>query len=108
MKPGAYLRIAVPDGYHESEEYISSVKPGGHGNGSDDHKILYTYQSMCKAMEEVGFKVNLLEYFNEKKEFVMNPWDKKQGNIRRSRYNDPRNTADKIVYTSLIVDAVKP
>ena len=108
MKPGAYLRIAVPDGYHESKEYISSVKPGGHGNGSDDHKILYTYQSMSKAMEEVGFKVNLLEYFNEKKEFVMNPWDKKQGNIRRSRYNDPRNTADKIVYTSLIADAVKP
>lgn len=108
MKPGGYLRIAVPDGYHADEDYINRVKPGGYGNGSDDHKILYNYQSFSAVMKEVGFQVNLLEYFNEKKEFVYNPWDKKQGNIRRSRYNDSRNTADKIVYSSLIIDAVKP
>ena len=33
------IRIAVPDGFHADENYISIVKPGGTGEGAEDHKI---------------------------------------------------------------------
>lgn len=46
IKPGGYLRLAVPDGYHPSEEYINRVKVGGTGEGSKDHKVLYNYETL--------------------------------------------------------------
>ena len=37
------IRIAVPDGFHKDKNYINTVKPGGTGEGADDHKNLFNY-----------------------------------------------------------------
>jgi predicted SAM-dependent methyltransferase len=39
LKPGGYLRIAVPDGNNPDLEYIAYVKVGGCGAGAEDHKV---------------------------------------------------------------------
>jgi predicted SAM-dependent methyltransferase len=108
LRPGGYLRIAVPDGFHPKKEYIDYVKPGGTGNGADDHKILYNYQSMTKSLEQAGFFVDLLEYFDENGQFHERELREEEGFIKRSKYNDSRNTNGELNYTSLIVDAIKP
>lgn len=107
LEEGGYFRIAVPDGYNPSEEYINYVKPGGTGKGSDDHKVLYTYKTLSKILEIAGFKVKLLEYFDENGQFHFNDWNKDDGLILRSKRFDPRNAGDKLGYTSLIIDAIK-
>ncbi len=107
LKKGGRLRIAVPDGFHPNPSYIEHVKPGGIGPGADDHKILYTYKSMSAILEQAGYKVELVEYFDENGTFHQNAWDKEQGFIHRSIKNDRRNTDGKPNYTSLIVDGIK-
>jgi predicted SAM-dependent methyltransferase len=107
LKPGGYLRIAVPDGFHPKKEYIEFVKPGGTGNGAEDHKILYNYQSMSESLYLAGFKVKLLEYFDEGGHFHAASWNPEDGFIKRSKRFDPRNVNGELNYTSLIVDAVK-
>ena len=106
-KGGGTLRIAVPDGFHPSPAYIDMVKPGGSGAGADDHKLLYNYKSMTQMLEQAGFKVNYLEYFDENGEFHAQNWDIGAGFINRSIRYDRRNVDGKPNYTSLIVDAVK-
>lgn len=108
LKPGGYLRIAVPDGYSPDMDYINKVKPGGTGLGSDDHKVLYNYQSLSNILKSVGFEVRILECYDEKGQFIYNEWDPKSGMVHRSKRFDERNQAGKLVYTSLILDAVKP
>lgn len=108
LKPGGFLRIAVPDGFHASPEYIERVRPGGTGEGADDHKLLYDYRLITKELEKVGFEVSPLEYFDEQRVFHQNPWDPEDGFIGRSAKFDKRNQDGKLVYTSLLVDAVKP
>lgn len=108
LKPGGHLRIAVPDGFNPKKEYIDYVKPGGSGAGADDHKILYTYQSMSEMLQRAGFTVRLLEYFDENGKFHHNPWDAKDGMVWRSQDHDKRNMNGELNYTSLIVDAIKP
>jgi predicted SAM-dependent methyltransferase len=108
LKKGGYLRCAVPDGLHPDPEYIEYVRPGGNGNGADDHKILYTYHTFKAIFEKAGFQVNLLEYFDESGTFQFNEWDVKKGKVRRSKRFDPRNAGGELKYTSLIVDAIKP
>jgi len=107
LKKGGKLRIAVPDGFHPDATYIENVRPGGKGVGSDDHKILYTYKSMKDRLEAAGFKVDLVEYWDEHGTFQFKDWDPADGYIKRSRLNDPRNQKGELVYTSLFVDAVK-
>ena len=107
LKPGGFLRVAVPDGYNPSEEYINYVKPGGTGNGADDHKILYNYKLMSGFLHEIGFTVKLLEYFDENGQFHKTPWKPEDGMIRRSADHDSRNRDGKLGYTSLIIDAYK-
>ena len=108
MAPGGTLRIAVPDGYHPDKDYIDWVKVGGNGFGADDHKILYNYYIMKTKLEKVGFKVELLEYWDENGVFHFTDWSSEAGFIRRSKNNDERNQSGKLKYTSLIVDAIKP
>lgn len=108
LKEGGVLRIAVPDGLHTDKEYVNYVKPGGHGRGSDDHKILYTYTTMKERLEKAGFQVNLLEYWDEEGVFHYSDWTNDAGKIIRSKRYDERNQNGKLAYTSLIVDAVKP
>ena len=107
LKPGGFLRVAVPDGFNPSEEYIEYVKPGGTGNGADDHKILYNYKLMSDFLINIGFEVKLLEYFDENGKFHKFPWKPEDGMIRRSADYDSRNQNGKLGYTSLIIDAYK-
>ena len=65
IKPGGYLRIAVPDGLHPDPDYIEFVRPGGPGPGASDHKLLYTYQTLSEMLQSVGFQVDVLEYYDE-------------------------------------------
>lgn len=107
LKPGGVLRVAVPDGFSPDEEYINLVKPGGTGMGADDHKLLYNYKIMSEYLENVGFKVHPLEYFDENGQFHKAPWKIEDGMIRRSADHDRRNQNGKLGYTSLIIDAIK-
>ena len=108
LKPGGYLRVAVPDGLHPDPAYIEEVRPGGSGPGANDHKVLYTYASFRELFANLGFDVRLLEYFDEQGQFQCNDWDRSDGMIQRSKRFDPRNSAKQLSYTSIILDAVKP
>lgn len=107
LKKGGVLRLAVPDGLHPNQEYIDYVKPGGNGAGADDHKILYDYKIMTERLEDVGFQVELLEYWDEEGEFHFKDWTDDGGHIRRSKRYDQRNQNGNLNYTSLIIDAIK-
>jgi predicted SAM-dependent methyltransferase len=107
LKHGGYLRIAVPDGNHPDKNYIDYVKPGGSGEGSDDHKVLYTIATMKQMLEEVGFEVRALEWFDENGQFHFKEWNPEDGMVSRSSRFDDRNKNGELNYTSLIVDAIK-
>ncbi len=108
LQPGGYLRLAVPDGLHPDDAYREWVRPGGSGAGADDHKVLYTHQSLAQMLAAAGFVVELLEYFDAAGNFHAVDWDPAAGMIHRSRRFDERNRAGPLRYTSLIVDARKP
>jgi predicted SAM-dependent methyltransferase len=108
LKQGGVLRIAVPDGLHTDTDYIAQVKPGGHGPGADDHKVLYDYRTLSALLEQAGFRVRLLEWFDEQGQFHHEDWDAADGYIMRSTRYDQRNRGSPTTYTSLIIDAVKP
>ena len=108
LKQEGYLRIAVPDGYFPDPAYIEHVRPMGSGPGAHDHKILYTYKTLSDLFASCGFKVTLLEFWDEQGKFHYTPWSAEGGLVRRSRWHDPRNNEEEITYTSLILDAKKP
>jgi predicted SAM-dependent methyltransferase len=107
LRPGGYIRVAVPDGLHPDPSYIEYVRVGGSGPGSDDHKVLCTYESLRSLFEAADFNVHLLEYFDEKGEFHFKEWDPENGKIHRSKLWDKRNKGGKLNYTSIIIDAFK-
>lgn len=107
LKKNGRLRIAVPDGNHPNKDYIDYVKPNGSGIGSDDHKILYNYCSIKERLENAGFRVELLEYWDENGKFHYIDWTNEHGKVRRSRRYDSRNSNEELNYTSLIIDAIK-
>ncbi|MCI5164702.1 MAG: hypothetical protein D3903_01110 [Candidatus Electrothrix sp. GM3_4] len=108
LMPGGLLRVAVPDGFHDDQEYINYVKPGGTGIGSDDHQVLYNYQTLSDLFKKAGFEITVLEFFDENGIFNYQEWTIDNGFVVRSTRFDPRNTINKTAYTSLIVDGVKP
>lgn len=108
LKHGGYLRVAVPDGYHPDPDYIEWVKPGGNGPGSDDHKVLYTFDTFKEVFSSAGFDVYLYEYFDEQGVFHELDWDPENGMVQRSRRFDDRNADGNLRYTSIIADALKP
>lgn len=108
LKQGGVLRIAVPDGFHSDADYLAQVRPGGYGPGADDHKVLYDYRTLSALLEKAGFKVRLLEWFDEQGAFHHEAWNADEGMIRRSTRFDARNQENPTTYTSLIVDAIKP
>jgi predicted SAM-dependent methyltransferase len=108
LKPGGYMRVAVPDGLHPDEGYINYVKPGGWGVGSDDHHVLYTYRTLNTVFASVGFETTLLEYFDERGTFHYQEWSPADGMINRSSRYDNRNRTRQLAYTSIILDARKP
>lgn len=108
LESGGSLRIAVPDGYHSDPEYIEYVKPGGKGAGADDHHHLFNIESLTRYLEDAGFIVKPLEYWNLEGEFQFVTWSEADGIVNRSMLRDPRNVDGKPNYTSLIVDGIKP
>lgn len=107
LKPGGYLRVAVPDGCHPSPCYIEQVRPMGTGAGAEDHKVLYTHGTLARLFEKAGFQVELLEYFDEHGTFHMTEWKPEEGAVERAARCDPRNRCGELNYTSIILDARK-
>ncbi len=71
------------------------------------HKIVYDYISLSEMFKQAGFKVCLLEYFDEQGTFHFHDWDERDGVIFRSKKIDPRNQNGEMVFPSLLIDAVK-
>jgi predicted SAM-dependent methyltransferase len=108
LKPGGYLRCAVPDKNFPDAEYQNTVKIGGPGppdHPAADHKIVYEYQSFRDVFLSAGFTVDLLEYCDEHGRFHFNYWDPADGVIYRSLRSDHRNQNGKLGSVSLILDA---
>lgn len=101
------IRIAVPDGFHADEKYISIVKPGGTGEGADDHKNLFDVNSLSSLFERFGFVAQPIEYWDEEGKFHQGYKNEENGYVKRSFINDKRNKNGKPVYTSLIIDFKK-
>ncbi len=101
---GGRIRLAVPDGNHPDANYIEHVRPGGIGEGADDHKTLYTCDKIAQVLDESGYDYQLLEYFEASGAFHQLEWQIEDGFIGRSARHDKRNSAGKLTYTSLIVD----
>ncbi|MFT4661269.1 MAG: putative SAM-dependent methyltransferase [Patiriisocius sp.] len=99
------IRIAVPDKNHPDKRYIDYVKPGGQGDGSDDHKSFWDHESYSTLLKNIGFDVKLLEYCDKSGEIHQSKYDLKNGIVNRSlSYDFKGNVAN---YSSLILDAVK-
>ena len=110
LRPGGYVRCAVPDGCFPNEDYQKIVQIGGPGpadHPAASHKIVHTYKTLSSMFERAGFTVQLLEYCDESGEFHYNDWDEKKGFIYRSKRFDHRNQHGRLGFVSLIVDAVK-
>jgi predicted SAM-dependent methyltransferase len=107
LKPGGYIRVAVPDGNNPDPEYLGWVKPGGSGAGADDHKILYTYRTLKHLFRRAGFEIRLYEFFDKTGCFHYAEWAAEDGLIHRSKRFDKRNRGGKLRYTSIVLDAVK-
>jgi predicted SAM-dependent methyltransferase len=117
LRPGGYLRVAVPDGLHPDPAYVEVVKPGA--QIENDHKVLYTYRTLRELFERAGFRVILHEYFDEAGRFQYQEWDQTAGTISRSKRFDPRNRMgnlasvypgsleDYLNYSSIVLDAFK-
>jgi predicted SAM-dependent methyltransferase len=108
LRPGARLRVAVPDGLHPDPAYIEAVRPGGSGCGAADHKALYTCRTLTALLAAAGLEPRPLEFFDEAGAFHAAPWRWEDGPVRRSARFDPRNAGGRLAYTSLIVDALRP
>jgi predicted SAM-dependent methyltransferase len=109
LRPGGYLRVAVPDGLHPNPTYLDWVRPGGASpmQTANDHKVLYTYRTLRTLFEDSGFRVDLYEYFDEAGTFHDRDWNEKEGKIWRSKRFDKRNAGGDLTFTSIILDAVK-
>ncbi len=98
------IRVAVPDGNHPDSAYIERVRPGGTGDGADDHKSLFTARMVRKLLAEQGYGCELLEYFDGDGRFQRQTWSAEDGFVLRSAAHDARNQGGQLNYTSLIVD----
>ena len=103
LRPGGYVRAAVPDGHHPDPAYRDAVRPQ-----ASAAKVLYTLRAFTEVFTAAGFDVSPLEYHDEDGRFHCVEWDPKDGMIWRShRFDDGRGRGI-AGYTSIIVDAVKP
>jgi len=111
LKPGGYIRCAVPDRNFRNDWYQNMVQVGGPGpadHPAATHKIVYDYKTLKAAFESAGFQVTLLEYCDENGDFHYSYWNEKDGRIGRSFRFDTRNSLEKLGMVSIIIDAKKP
>ncbi len=62
LRPGGYLRVAVPDRNFPNPEYQRGVQVGGPGamdHPAADHKIVYDYRFLADVLEGAGFEVDI-------------------------------------------------
>ena len=111
LRPGGYLRCAVPDANFPDAEYQRNAQPGGPGpadHPAASHQIVYDYRRFVALFIDAGFVVDLLEWCDESGRFHFNYWDPADGPIYRSLRSDHRNVDGKLGFVSLILDARKP
>lgn len=102
LKPGGYIRVAVPDGLHPDPEYREYIGVDGAGGGGiGGHKVAYTYRLLQDVFERAGFITKLLEYHDEAGQLHLCEWSSDDGMIRRSSKRDPRGAV------SIVLDAIK-
>ena len=80
------------------------MRPGGIGEGADDHKVLYTSDRIVKVLQKSDYDFQLLEFFDASGAFHREQWHAEDGFVGRSASYDERNVDGKLVYSSLIVD----
>jgi predicted SAM-dependent methyltransferase len=130
LKVGGRMRIAVPDKNNPSLYYRDLVRSNGLGSGADDHKHFWGYIELTQALERIGYKVELLECFDEKGLYHSKDWSIDDGYVERSRryykgpFTESKEEFNKMISsvpehlrkqfidlnifcTSLIVDAIK-
>lgn len=110
LKPSGYIRCAVPDGFFPDDVYQNIIKVGGPGpkdHPAASHKVVYNYKTLKGLFEGLGYEVKLLEYCDDDGKFHSNDWNGEDGVIFRSKKYDPGNKREKIVFPSLIIDAIK-
>ena len=76
---GGRLRIAVPDGRHPDSKYVEAVRPGGNGPGANDHKCLYTLESLSELIRRGSLCPIPLEWWDEDGVFHREDWDPADG-----------------------------
>lgn len=111
LKPGGYLRCAVPDANFSDPDYQRKAQIGGPGpedHPAADHEVLYDHELLRDVFESAGFEVDLLEFCDENGRFHYNQWDPRDGPIYRSLLSDHRNKDGRLGFVSLIIDARKP
>lgn len=111
LKPGGWLRCAVPDGNFPDAEYQRTVQVGGPGpadHPAADHKVLYTAQTFKAVFTQAGFEAELLEYCDDAGRFHYHGWEIASGPIYRSLLLDHRNRDGKLGFVSIVLDARKP
>ena len=111
LRPGGYLRCAVPDAYYPDTAYQAIVQVGGPGpkdHPAASHQIVYNYRLFSEVFASAGFEVDLLEYCDECGRFHYHQWSIQDGPIYRSLLLDHRNREGTLGFASLIVDAWKP
>ena len=111
LRPGGWLRCAVPDANFPDAEYQRTVQVGGPGpadHPAADHRIVYDFRLFRDVFESAGFEVKLLEYCDEQGQFHAENWEMESGPIYRSLRMDHRNREGKLGFVSLIVEARKP
>ncbi len=111
LAPAGFVRCAVPDRYFPNDDYQKLVKVGGPGpsdHPAASHRVVYDYRLLSSVFTRAGFDVRLLEWWDERGNFHAEPWDEQEGFIYRSKRFDHRNHPGTLVFTSLILDAVKP
>ncbi len=109
LKPGGVLRVAVPDGKHPDLAYINWVRPGNWLNG-DDHKVLYTAESLSRVLSLAGFTPIVRECWDDHGNLWSSEMDLADGYLFRackSFWTLPLSLMVGAPYSSLVIDGVK-
>ena len=107
LRPGGYLRVAVPDEFHPSQQSQDQLRRGGERR-AESPCVLYNHHSFAEAFLSIGFRVRLIEFFDHEGVFHSNQWDVSKGLVYRTLLFDERNITQPFAYTSLVLDAAKP
>lgn len=111
LRPGGFMRCAVPDRNFPDAAYQTAVQVGGPGppdHPAADHRIVYDQHLFADVFTRAGFEVDLLEYCDDEGRLHYRQWDLASGPIYRSLLMDHRNRDGRIGFASLILDARRP